>query len=320
VLQGGTGTTTPAIVAGTNVTVSGTWPNQTINASGGGSPTFPVNPQTATYQVLAADFSACKSIEVASGTFTATLVASGSQPSNGQCVWIVNYGSGVVTIARSGQNINGAAANLTLAAGSASAPTSALVVSDGTNYFAQLFGVAGGASVSSFSGDGALLNNSASTGGVTASLANAAAHKYWGNPTGSTTAPAYSSIVAADLPSNVRVRSIGAGFVNGGSALVAGATTYFTVPYACTVAAWNITVDTGTATIDVWKIASGTAIPTITNTITASALPAISTGTAIHSTTLTGWTTSVTANDIFGINLKTVASATQATLNLECDQ
>ena len=33
VLNGGTGTTTPAIVAGTNVTVSGTWPNQTINAS-----------------------------------------------------------------------------------------------------------------------------------------------------------------------------------------------------------------------------------------------------------------------------------------------
>ena len=36
VANGGTGTTTPAIVAGTNVTVSGTWPNQTINSSGGG--------------------------------------------------------------------------------------------------------------------------------------------------------------------------------------------------------------------------------------------------------------------------------------------
>jgi len=36
VANGGTGTTTPAIVAGTNVTVSGTWPNQTINSSGAG--------------------------------------------------------------------------------------------------------------------------------------------------------------------------------------------------------------------------------------------------------------------------------------------
>ena len=36
VANGGTGTTTPSLVAGTNVTISGTWPNQTINASGGG--------------------------------------------------------------------------------------------------------------------------------------------------------------------------------------------------------------------------------------------------------------------------------------------
>ena len=33
--RGGTGTATPSIVAGTNVTVSGTWPNQTINSTGG---------------------------------------------------------------------------------------------------------------------------------------------------------------------------------------------------------------------------------------------------------------------------------------------
>lgn len=35
VSAGGTGTTTPALVQGTNVTITGTWPNQTINASGG---------------------------------------------------------------------------------------------------------------------------------------------------------------------------------------------------------------------------------------------------------------------------------------------
>jgi hypothetical protein len=36
IANGGTGTATPSIVAGTNVTVTGTWPNQTIAASGGG--------------------------------------------------------------------------------------------------------------------------------------------------------------------------------------------------------------------------------------------------------------------------------------------
>jgi len=37
VTSGGTGTTTPNLVAGTNITLSGTWPNQTINAIGSGS-------------------------------------------------------------------------------------------------------------------------------------------------------------------------------------------------------------------------------------------------------------------------------------------
>jgi hypothetical protein len=50
VANGGTGTATPSLVAGTNVTITGTFPNQTIAASGGGgggggfhmlSPTLP---------------------------------------------------------------------------------------------------------------------------------------------------------------------------------------------------------------------------------------------------------------------------------------
>lgn len=122
------------------------------------------------------------------------------------------------------------------------------------------------------------------------------------------------------VTSNTRMRAVGAGFDGGGSALTSGstATAYFTVPFACTISAWDATVDTGTITFDVWKVATGTAIPTVTNTITSSALPAISTGTALHSTTLTGWTTSVSADDIFGININTVATATKASLILEC--
>lgn len=36
VARGGTGTATPGLVQGTNVTITGTWPNQTVNAAGGG--------------------------------------------------------------------------------------------------------------------------------------------------------------------------------------------------------------------------------------------------------------------------------------------
>ncbi len=127
--------------------------------------------------------------------------------------------------------------------------------------------------------------------------------------------------VAGTAAATIKARSFGTTFGDtGGSALTSGSVVYFTVPYACTIAAWNATVDAGTVTFDIWKIATGTAIPTVTNTITASALPAISTGTAIHSTTLTAWTTTVTANDIFGIQLKTVATAKYAELDLQCNQ
>lgn len=40
IANGGTGTATPSLVAGTNVTITGSWPNQTVNATGGGA-TFP---------------------------------------------------------------------------------------------------------------------------------------------------------------------------------------------------------------------------------------------------------------------------------------
>ena len=102
------------------------------------------NAQSATYQMLATDFSGYKTITVASGTFTMTLVASGSQPAAGQYVYVINYGTGVVTIARSGQNINGGTTSLTIPAGSATAPTGALIDSDGTNYEAVLFGASSG--------------------------------------------------------------------------------------------------------------------------------------------------------------------------------
>jgi len=37
IANGGTGTSTPGLVQGTNITITGSWPNQTINSTGGGS-------------------------------------------------------------------------------------------------------------------------------------------------------------------------------------------------------------------------------------------------------------------------------------------
>lgn len=85
-------------------------------------------------------FQAKTTIVVPSGTFTLTLPISSSQPASGQFIDVINYGSGVVTIARNGQLINGVAANLTIPAASSSAPTGMHIISDGTNYEAEVWG------------------------------------------------------------------------------------------------------------------------------------------------------------------------------------
>src|SRR5581483_11421774 len=43
----------------------------------------------------------------------------------------------------------------------------------------------------------------------------------------------------------------------GGTALSAGTTQYTTVPFSCDIQGWNLTVDAGTATVDIWKKAAG---------------------------------------------------------------
>lgn len=142
---GATGTGATGAVGNTGATGAGTTGAQgntgVTGATGGNLSSL--NAKTSTYQVLAADFSGYKTIPVASGTFTITLVASGSQPADGQYINIVNYGTGSITIARSGQNLNGGTSSIILAAAITNpglSPTSAQIWSDGTDYFAKVGG------------------------------------------------------------------------------------------------------------------------------------------------------------------------------------
>jgi hypothetical protein len=171
---------------------------------------FLTNAQSGTYQVLAADFTGCKTIPVASGTFTITLVASGAQPANGQCITVINYGTGVVTIARSGQNINGGTANIVLESASATGPNEAYVVSDGANYFAST----GFSNPLTTAGD--IMYGG--TTGVPTRLAIGGANTLLH---GGASAPAYSAVVSADLNVTTTTCS-GTGFVSAITATVGG--------------------------------------------------------------------------------------------------
>jgi hypothetical protein len=110
------------------------------------------------------------------------------------------------------------------------------------------------------------------------------------------------------------------GFTTDGSGTVipTGVTGYFTVHESGTITAWSITAvgSSPTCTIDVWKIATGTALPTVANTIMGTK-PALSTGNAIRSTNLTGWTTTFAAGDIFGFTIDSVSAATKLTFQIE---
>ena len=76
--------------------------------------------------------------------------------------------------------------------------------------------------VNQFSGDGVLLNNTASTGNVAATLANAAAYTVWGNNTASSATPNYytpamvrlGQVVVGTAVANVTFSSIPSGFTN----------------------------------------------------------------------------------------------------------
>ncbi len=108
---------------------------------------FLVNSQTGTYPATTADFQSYKTITIPSGTFTITLVATGSQPANGQYIHVINYGSGTITIARNGQFINGGTTSLSLSPASPTSPSTAWIVSDGTNYEATVGGASSGGMV-----------------------------------------------------------------------------------------------------------------------------------------------------------------------------
>jgi hypothetical protein len=53
IANGGTATATPALIPGTNITITGTWPDQTINSTASGLPSVPSTPIGGIYSLIA---------------------------------------------------------------------------------------------------------------------------------------------------------------------------------------------------------------------------------------------------------------------------
>lgn len=114
-------------------------------------------------------------------------------------------------------------------------------------------------------------------------------------------------------------RPIGITVDGGGAVLKTGVMGYVTTDFTGTITGWNITAvgASPTCTIDVWHVATGTTLPAVGNTIMGTK-PALSTGNAVRSTTLTGWNpVTFSPGDIWAFNLDAVTNATYINFNLE---
>ena len=91
------------------------------------------------------------------------------------------------------------------------------------------------------------------------------------------------------------------------------------VPFGCTINSATLEADqSGSLVIDVWKTAYVLDTPpTVSNTITASALPTLSSHQSATDATLTGWTVAVMAGDVFRINVNSFTTVTAFTLTLK---
>jgi hypothetical protein len=111
--------------------------------------------------------------------------------------------------------------------------------------------------------------------------------------------------------------SVGITIDGAGSAISTGVKGYVEVPYACTITAVRMFADqSGSAVVDIWKDTYANYPPSNAESITASAEPTITTAVKSEDTTLTGWTTSISAGDILGFNVDSASTITRLTLQL----
>lgn len=119
------------------------------------------------------------------------------------------------------------------------------------------------------------------------------------------------------LTSTERERQIGITVDGGGSVLTTGLKGFRSFSVAGTIIGARLFANaSGSIVIDIWKDTYANFPPTVADTITASAKPTLSAAQKAEDTTLTGWTTSVAAGDVFGFNIDSVTTITRITLEL----
>jgi hypothetical protein len=127
------------------------------------------------------------------------------------------------------------------------------------------------------------------------------------------------TIASARLPP--RIGAVGLVIDGGGSAITTGIKGFLEVPFAGTITAVTVlstdaAVTSGSIVIDIWKDTYANYPPTVADTITASAKPTLASATKARDTTLTGWTTAISAGDILGFKVDSASLVLKVLVSL----
>ena len=104
----------------------------------------------------------------------------------------------------------------------------------------------------------------------------------------------------------------------GGVAITTGQKGHISLPFAGTIISATLLADrSGSISIDIWKDTYANFPATDADTITASAVPTITTATKSQDATLTGWTTAITAGDHLRFNVDSITTCERVTVALK---
>ena len=125
--------------------------------------------------------------------------------------------------------------------------------------------------------------------------------------------------VVSGLPAwSTKTGSVGASISGGGAAIQPGGQGFVQIPYNATITSWSIMGDrSGSIVIDLWKVPFASFPSTVSNSITGSALPTLSSAQSATSSSLTGWTTSISAGDVITFNINSATTVQQITIELQ---
>jgi len=126
------------------------------------------------------------------------------------------------------------------------------------------------------------------------------------------------AVDAIEADGNLPVATITFVIDGGGAEIALGIHGDLEIPFACTINRVTMLADQpGSIVVDIWKQAYADFPPENANSITSATPPTIITDTDSQDSTLTAWTTAITAGDCLRFNVDSVTDIERVTISLK---